>query len=243
VYSNVLLQTTSQASGPTSPSTASKGLSTGVKAGIGIGVILGILALIILFLAAFWYRRRRNSTRRGLDPRPGQHELGADPNQPELLANSNLHEMEQEKQGVMASRAEIDSKPPRVLKQRTESHELDPNSRMLGLELQSNDYPVLHELDIASKPAVTAPFAPVPPQPGQGFSMSRKPVAGSAAQEEDDQRGEGEVAEDSGTRDFRGRDETSNSGEGETERDWRGFKWMNIFLVGREESASEVSTL
>jgi hypothetical protein len=41
------------------PATGSGGLTTGAKIGIGLGVSLGVLAVIVLALGFFWFRRRK----------------------------------------------------------------------------------------------------------------------------------------------------------------------------------------
>lgn len=89
--------------------------------------------------------------------------MSVDTNWHASLANNKIHEMEQEKQGFLPPRAEMDSRTPQESKF-TQRHELDP-SRMLGPELPSNVYPSLHELEATSEPTTVV-----------SKTLSRKPV-------------------------------------------------------------------
>ena len=146
-----------------------------------MGVTLFVLVLIILLIAALWCRRRRNLT----NSKPNTHGMVTDPNRHELLTTANVHEMEQEKQGVLGTPKELNNRPHQLEVQPSETHELDPNSRILRPELESNEYPSLYELETTSKPAATV-SSPSIATSRPGSSVSRKPVAGSTAEGDDD---------------------------------------------------------
>jgi hypothetical protein len=110
--------------------------------------------------------------------------MATDSNRHELLTNGNLHEMEeQEKQSVLMNPlGELNNTPYHP----TETYELEPNSRILGPELNPNEYPSLYELETSTKPAAAAPY--ITPS-GPGSPVSRKPVAQpvSASKEKEDE--------------------------------------------------------
>jgi hypothetical protein len=101
-----------------------------------------------------------------------------DANRHELITNSNAHEMQQEKQGVL-------NVPRKVERQLTETHELDPNSHMLGPDQNLNEYTSTHELEITSNPAASAH----PPFMATSGPASRNPIAGRTPDEEEDEEG------------------------------------------------------
>jgi hypothetical protein len=83
--------------------------------------------------------------------------------------------MEQEKQGVLSTAKELQGQD-----QPTETHELNPNSHILGPELYSDGYPSLHELETTSAPAVATDAT---------ISNPRSQVSRNEAAEEEDEEG------------------------------------------------------
>jgi hypothetical protein len=109
-----------------------------------------------------------------------------DANRHELITNSNVHEMEQRKQGALSVLGQMNNKLPQLEEQPTQTHELDPNSRMLGPELHSEEYPSPYELETTSRPGIAAHSPSAPSEP-----VSRKPISASTPEEEDDDDEEG----------------------------------------------------
>jgi hypothetical protein len=165
-----------------SPSKTNK-LPTGAKAGIGVGVTLSALVLIALIIAILWHRGRRHLTQREegqrayTEPKPNTYEMITDSNRHELLTKSNVHEMEQEKQGVLSAAKELQGQD-----QPTETHELNPNSHILGPELHSDGYPSLHEIETTSAPAVAVATDAT-------ISNPRSQVSRNEVAEEEDEEG------------------------------------------------------
>jgi hypothetical protein len=104
-----------------------------------------------------------------------------DANRHELITNSNVHEMEQRKQGVLGALGQMNNKSPQLEEQPTQTHKLDPKSRMLGPELHSEEYPSLYEPETTSRPGIAAHSPNAPSKP-----VSRKPILASTPEEEED---------------------------------------------------------
>jgi len=105
-----------------------------------------------------------------------------DANRHELITNSNVHEMEQRKQGVLSTLGQMNNKSPQLEEQPTQTHKLDPKSRMLGPELHSEEYPSLYEPETTSRPGIAALSPNAPSKPA-----SRKLILASTPEEEEEE--------------------------------------------------------
>lgn len=86
--------TTTSSGVPINTSTGNSGLSSGAKTGIGVGVGVGGLALVLLAVAAFYFRRRRSSGQVAYAPPPNELASNGENKGGNLVAvNNGPHEM------------------------------------------------------------------------------------------------------------------------------------------------------